>query len=263
VTTSGDNLPARCLVAQAIAREAGVLMRRRFENRDSVTFTFKGHQDYLTEVDSEVERLVRDALVTAYPHDGFIGEETGGRSTASVWVVDPIDGTANFARGAPHFCISMAFIRDGHVEIGVIFDPMLDEMFVARRGAGASLNGLPMRVASTPNIQAATIEVGWNMRGGVPAFVALVERVTATGAGVIRSGSGALGIAYVAAGRRDGYVEQHMQPWDALAALVMVTEAGGCTNDFLRNDGLTRGSAVIATTPILAGVLETVSGIAL
>jgi len=256
------SLLQRSLVAQAVAREAGVLMRRRFEHRDGLGFTFKGHQDYLTEVDGEVERLVMSRLAEACPKDGFIGEETGGQPAASVWIVDPIDGTANFARGVPHFCISIAFVRNDLIEIGVIFDPMLDEMFVARRGAGATLNGVPMRVASTASIESATIEVGWNMRSGIPAFVALVERVTATGAGLIRCGSGALGIAYVAAGRTDGYVENHMQPWDALAALVMVTEAGGRTNEFLRGDGLSRGNAVIATTPDLAAVLETASGIA-
>ena len=258
---SESDIVARSLIAQAVAREAGVLMRRRFENREAMTFSFKGHQDYLTEVDGEVERLVMTRLASAWPRDGFIGEETGGQATDSVWVIDPIDGTANFARGVPHFCISMAFVIDYAIEIGVIFDPMLDEMFVAQRAHGATLNGVAMRVSTTADIRAATVEVGWNMRSGIPAFVSLVERITATGAGMIRCGSGALGIAYVAAGRLDAYVEHHMHPWDALAGLVMVNEAGGCTNNFLEGEGLTRGNRVIATTPHLARQLELTSGI--
>jgi myo-inositol-1(or 4)-monophosphatase len=164
-------------------------------------------------------------------------------------VVDPIDGTANFARGLPHYCVSIALVADGLIEAGVIYDPALDDLFAARRGAGATLNGARLTAADTTNLAAASIEVGWNMRSGVERFVALAGRVAATGAGVRRSGSGALGLAYVAAGRTDGYVEHHINSWDCLAGILLITEAGGYASDFLAGDGLRKGNALLACAP--------------
>jgi myo-inositol-1(or 4)-monophosphatase len=215
-----DNAPAlqnRFLVACAVAREAGAVARRRFLDRSSFTIGFKGPQDFITEVDGEVERLIEQRLMTVFPGDGFIGEEGDGRvgaADAPIWVVDPIDGTSNFARGAPHYCVSIACVVGRAVEAGVIYDPMLDELFCARRGAGAWLNGVAMKAAATTDLGKATIEVGWNMRYGAAAFLSLYGRIIATGAGAVRAGSGALGLAYVAAGRRDGYVENHINAWD-------------------------------------------------
>ncbi|MBK9082042.1 MAG: inositol monophosphatase [Rhizobiales bacterium] len=256
----------RFLAAQAIAREAGQTMRRRFLDRSSFTLKFKGRQDYLTEVDGEVEAMVKGRLAGAFPGDGLIGEEGGaapGAAGAGVWVIDPIDGTANFARGIPHFCISIAYVLAGQIEIGVIYDPMMDEMFAGRRGGGASLNGARMEVTSQSEMTASTIEIGWNMRSGMAGYHALVGKVIEAGAGVMRCGSGALGVAYVAAGRIDAYLEQHMNAWDVLAGLCLVTEAGGVVNDFLARDGLTRGNEVLASGPVLAPGLSQLSGIAL
>src|SRR5271170_1387202 len=211
-------LETRFHVACAIAREAGEIAKRRFLDRGSFTVGFKGPQDYLTEVDGEVERLIATRLHRLFPEDGFIGEEGEGRTGdagAPVWVVDPIDGTANFARGAPHFCVSIAAVVGREVEIGVIYDPMMDELFAARRGAGATLNAVEMRASGTKDLKAATVEIGWNMRYGADKFIGLISRIVAAGSGVVRSGSGALGLAYVAAGRRDGYAENHMNAWTA------------------------------------------------
>jgi myo-inositol-1(or 4)-monophosphatase len=122
-------------------------------------------------------------------------------------------------------------------------------MFAARRGGGASLNTIPMQVSDTKDMKAATIEVGWNMRYGADKFVGLVSRIVGQGAGVVRSGSGALGLAYVAAGRRDGYVENHMNAWDCLAAIALVREAGGYASDFLGNEGLRKGNPILACAP--------------
>ena len=249
----------RLLAAEAVAREAGALARKRFLNA-SFTVGLKGPQDYLTEVDSETEELISKRLTAAFPDDGFIGEETAGRAGHAdkpTWVVDPIDGTVNFAKGVPQFCLSIACVAAGAIEVGVIYDPMREELFSARRGGGARLNGEAMRASETTALANATIEVGWNARGGAPTYIDLVRRVALWGAAPFRTGSGALALAYVAAGRRDGYVERHMQPWDCLAGLLLVSEAGGYVNDYLANDGLTKGNPVIACAAGLKEALTT------
>ena len=255
-----DGLETRFLAACAIAREAGDMARRLFETRDTGTFKLKGHQDFLTEADTAVEHLVKARLAAAFPGDTCVGEEGGGAYSDHVWVIDPIDGTANFARGVPQFCVSIAFVRDGRPEIGAICAPIYGELFAARRGAGAAVNGKPLRVSATTDIRQAMIEVGWSPRRPMAEHLALLERVTATGAGFRRGGSGALGLAYVAAGRSDGYCEVHMHPWDVLAGLVLVQEAGGWMRDFLADDGLRQGNAVLACTPALAPILSKASG---
>ena len=225
MTIDAAALQSRFLAACAVAREAGALARRRFVDRSSFTIGFKGPQDFITEVDGEVERLIQARLIAVHPDDGFIGEEGEGRvgaEGAPVWVVDPIDGTSNFARGTPHYCVSIACVLGSAVEAGVVYDPMLDELFSARRGAGAWLNGVPIRAAATDDLTKATIEVGWNMRAGAAKFIALYARFVGPGAGGVRAGSGALGLAYVAAGRRDGYVENHINAWDCLAGNLLV-----------------------------------------
>ena len=260
MTLDAAALESRFLAACAVAREAGLLARRRFLDRSSFTIGFKGPQDFITEVDGEVERLIQARLIAVHPDDGFIGEEGEGRvgaAGAPVWVVDPIDGTSNFARGTPHYCVSIACVLGRAVEAGVIYDPMLDELFSARRGAGAWLNGAPIRAAATDDLTKATIEVGWNMRAGAAKFIALYGRIIGTGAGGVRAGSGALGLAYVAAGRRDGYVENHINAWDCLAGNLLVAEAGGYVSDFLAGDGLRKGNPLIACAPgVKAALIE-------
>jgi len=241
----------RLLAAQAIAREAGAKARRRFLDR-SFTVAFKARQDYLTEVDGETEAFIAERLARIFPQDGFIGEESSGKPAGeggAVWVVDPIDGTANFARGVPHFCVSIACTAGTEVEVGVIYNPMLDEMFAAKRGGGARLNGAPISASPVDELANAAIEVGWNSRAGFEQYVGLLERVASTGASPSRTGSGALAIAYVAAGRLDGFVEHHINAWDCLAANLMVSEAGGYVSDFLSGDGLAKGNALVACAP--------------
>jgi myo-inositol-1(or 4)-monophosphatase len=256
-------LDIRLKAAQALAREAGELARSRFVNRD-FAIGFKGPQDYLTEVDKEVEVLLARRLAELFPGDGFLGEEGSGRAAEvghPLWVVDPIDGTANFARGVPHFCVSIAAIIGHDVEIGIIYDPMVDEMFTARRGGGAFLNGAPMKPSTTTELKVASVEVGWNVRSGAERYLGLLARVVATGASPMRCGSGALGLAYVAAGRRDAYAENHINSWDCLAAVAMIKEAGGYVSNFLANDGLTKGNAIVAAAPGLKEKVLEVSAI--
>ncbi|MBV8440637.1 MAG: inositol monophosphatase [Hyphomicrobiales bacterium] len=258
----------RLLAAEAVAREAGALARRRFVD-SSFKVGFKGPQDYLTEVDGETEDLISARLHEAFPNDGFIGEETTGRSApdgAAVWVVDPIDGTANFARGVPHFCVSIACVAAGKVEIGVVYDPMRDELFAASRGGGSRLNGREIRPSDAAALANSLVEVGWNMRAGATKYLELLRRVTLFGAAPFRSGSGALGLAYVAAGRRDAYVEHHIRAWDCLAGILLVSEAGGYVSDFLAGEGLTKGNPLIACASELKAALVSavaIEGIAL
>jgi myo-inositol-1(or 4)-monophosphatase len=247
----------RLLAAQAVAREAGAMARLRFLDQ-SFTVGFKGPQDFLTEVDGETEAFIAERLLQVFPTDGFIGEESKARPAAeggAAWVVDPIDGTANFARAVPHFCVSIACVAAGKVEVGVIYDPMRDELFSARRGGGARLNGALIHASATSELASSAIEVGWNTRAGPQQFVDLLLRVASTGASPSRTGSGALALAYVAAGRRDGFVEHHINAWDCLAGILLVTEAGGYVNDFLRGDGLTKGNPLVACAPGLKDAL--------
>ena len=233
---SANPMQLRLLAAQAVAREAGAFVRRRFQE-SSFEVGFKGPQDYLTEVDGETEDLIAARLIEAFPLDGFIGEETAARPAregGAMWVVDPIDGTANFARGVGHFCVSIACVIEGRIEVGVIYDPIREELFSARRGGGAFLNGTPIKPSEATSLANATVEVGWNMRAGASKYLDLLRRVALWGAAPFRTGSGALGIAYVAAGRRDGYVEHHMNAWDCLAAILLVQEAGGYVSQYPR-----------------------------
>lgn len=256
VGLSKQGLERRFLAACAVAREAGELARRHFQS-DALqnAYKLKGVQDYWTAADGEVEQLIVKRLSGAFPDDTFFGEEGGGRFGSETWVIDPIDGTANFARGIAHFCISIGFLRDGAFTLGAIYDPIRDELFAANRGSGARCNGRPMRVSQIADLKTATIEIGWSSRRPMRDYLGLMERVTSTGAGFRRAGSGALGLAYVAAGRIDGYCELHINSWDVAAGLVLVEEAGGWTNPFLTNDGLTRGNPVLATTPLLKDAL--------
>src|SRR3954463_16509711 len=160
---SHDDIGLRYTAACAVAREAGVLARRGFRSRPrSKMPDFKGHQDFLTATDAEVEELISRRLRETFPNDEFFGEEGGGTFERDVWVVDPIDGTANFARGIPHFAISIAFVRDGRTEIGVIYNVMHAELYTAQRGRGAILNGEPIKVSGLSDMRQATVEAGWS-----------------------------------------------------------------------------------------------------
>jgi myo-inositol-1(or 4)-monophosphatase len=223
----------------------------------------KGPQDFLTETDGRVEAHIRGALAAAFPGDGFLGEESGGEAATRIWVVDPIDGTANFTRGIPHFCTSIAFMDRGVVEIGGIANPASGEVYFARRGRGATRDGKAIHVAATDLFDRASVEFGWSPRLPNSIYVERLAAILATGANVRRSGSGALALAYVADGRQDAYVELHINAWDCLAGLLLVREAGGLVNDFLAGDGLMRGNPVLAAAPGIADGISRATGIQL
>lgn len=245
------DLDQRELALLGIAREAGELARRRFLDRSSFTVKFKGPQDFITEADGDVERLITSKLGAAFPDDTFLGEETGGSPGRRVWVIDPIDGTSNFARGIAHFCVSIAFVEDGTIKLGAIYQPMSREMYFARLGKGATLDGLAMKVTATAKIEESAVELGWSKRRSNKAYTDTALRFLDAGSSPRRCASGALGLAYVAAGRTDAYFERHINSWDCLAGILMVNEAGGWTNDFLAGDGLMKGNPVLGTNAAL------------
>lgn len=254
----------REVFCRSLVLDAGAIAREGFARqiRDGAV-TMKGPQDFLTETDAAVERHVRIAIADAFPEDGFIGEETGGSPAAATWVVDPVDGTANFARGIAHFCVALAFVRDGTTEIGAIYNPVTEEMHLVRRGRGATRNGMPIAVAPTRDFDAASVEFGWSRRLPNRRYLAVLEAILARGANVRRGASGALGLAWVADGRSDGYAELHMNAWDCLAGLLMVREAGGRIGRFPMPAGLVDGGPVLAAAPGIADGLAAATGIAL
>jgi myo-inositol-1(or 4)-monophosphatase len=258
-----DDLSVRLGIACTLAREAGRLMQDSRGMGTGTSFSMKGHQDFLTVVDGQVEALVRRRLAEAFPGDSVMGEEAGGDIGERLWVVDPIDGTANFARGIGHYCISLAFLAGSEILLGVIYDPTRDELFAAVAGRGATLNGRPIAVSTVTDPRRSSVECGWSMRLPIAEWVALVGRICATGAGLYRCGSGALGMAYVAAGRLEAYCELHINSWDVLAGILLVREAGGLTNDFLAGDGLVSGNPILACTPALADQWTRATGIPL
>lgn len=250
----------RMQFAGELAREAGRIAHAAF---GTTTATMKGRHDVLTEMDGKVERHIRAAIGKAFPGEAVFGEEEGGEIAESLWMIDPIDGTANFARGIPHYCVSIGYLDHRAPAVGAIYDPAHDWLYVAAAGRGAWLNGARMVVSTCDDIAAATIECGWSTRRSTRDYVALVERVLTAGGAIRRAGSGALGLADVAAGRSEGYAELHINAWDCAAGIVLVREAGGYTNDFFAGEGIARGNPLIATNAALCAKLADVVGISI
>jgi myo-inositol-1(or 4)-monophosphatase len=259
-----SDLAARFAAAQALARKAGALaVALRSGPASSFAIESKSTLDFATEADRAVERLVVERLGRHFG-DGVLGEEYGSQQTeassgAGLWVVDPVDGTFNFMHGLPVWCVSLAFLVRGEIEIGVIYNPDTNELFTARRGRGAFLDGAPLAVSAGRHT-APLIEIGFSNRRPLAHYLDLIGRTFAAGCEFRRLGSGALGLASVAAGRTDGYLELHINSWDVLAGILLVREAGGWTNDFLAGDGLRQGNPIIACTPELREKLSELVG---
>lgn len=256
-----DGLQARAVLCKQVIVSAGELVLRGFQANIGHKFEMKGPQDYLTETDAASEALIRQMISDHFPDDGFLGEEGGGEVTDRQWVVDPIDGTANFARGIPHFCISIAYSENGVTEIGAIYSPVQNELYFAQRGKEATLNGKPLKVSSTQRYDAASVEMGWSGRVPNETYLQAVGNLLDIGTNVRRAGSGAMALAYVADGRSDAYVELHMNSWDCLAGLLLVEEAGGVVCPFMEIGTLATGGAVLASTPAIADGVSRAVGV--
>lgn len=236
--------------AVQLATEAGALALRM---RATAIARMKGPQNWVTDADTAVERFLSDRLATLYPDDGFQGEEGGhARGGRLRWVVDPIDGTANYRHGGSRFCVSLACLEDRTPLIGVLVAPALQEVFTAHRGGGAWLNGARIHAADTTSLSKAIVEIGWSPRRPNSQFLALNQRVLARGAVLRHGGSGALALADVAAGRTDGYAELHINLWDVAAGLVLLPEAGAVVSDFLAGEGAAEGNPILACAPGVA-----------
>lgn len=252
------DMTARAAFLHEMIGKAGEIALRHFHARPT-GFTLKGPQDPVTEADTEVEHFIRARIAEAWPDDGFLGEETGRGEGENLWVVDPIDGTDNFARGIPHFCISIAFVAGGATRLGAILNPVTDELYQAASGLGATKNGTAIAVSQNPPAQAA-VELGWSTRVPREAYMAVLNALLEAGTNVRRHGSGALALAWVAEGRTDGYAELHMNAWDALAGLLLVHEAGGVICQGAdRAPQLWTGGAVFAANPLIAPIMERIA----
>lgn len=246
-------LDRRLEAALRLGAEAGALALRMAPPPGAATL--KSPQDWLTEADGAVERLLSDGLAALFPEDGFQGEEEGAvRAGRLRWVVDPIDGTSNFARGGSRWAVSLGLVEEGEALVGVLVAAALGETYSARRGGGAWLNGAPIRAAATASLSRSIVEVGWSPRRTDSEYFALAGRVRATGAMLRGSGSAAVGLADVAAGRTDGYVEVQVNTWDVAGALPILAEAGARVSAFLPA-GLASGAPIVAAAPGVADAL--------
>ena len=215
------------------AGQAADSLLRHWVDRAALTVTTKRAGDFLSEADTQAETILRDRLLSARPGDGWLGEETGEETGATAparrrWIVDPLDGTTNFLRGIPYWAVSVALEVDGMRVLGVVHDPVKAEVFWALRGHGAWLNGVPLRVAPSDDISGALFGTGIPFGGmaHIDDHAADIARLMPRCAGVRRMGAAALDLAYVAAGRLDGFWERRLQPWDIAAGLVLLHEAG-------------------------------------
>ena len=247
-------LDERFAFATVLIAEAGALAASYFADIGSLEVTSKGPQDIVSQGDVNTELLIRERLAARFPDDAFFGEETGPHGVegaSGIWVVDPIDGTQPFTLGLPTWCVSIAFVQGSVIEIGLVFGPAAGELFAAGRGRGATLNGRPISVSKATSLREGMVGVGYSTRTDPEDLLTTVGRLLNQGGMFQRNGSGALTLCYVACGRLIGYVEMHINSWDCLAALLLITEAGGQVNDFLEGNALHNGNRIIAGPPAL------------
>ena len=253
------DLDLRLLTARAVAREAGKLAHDYFSKRAQLEVEHKGMQDVVSVADRAVEDLIRQRLSGAFPEDDLLGEEGGGaepRSGAGLWVIDPIDGTANFLRGMPYWCVAIAYVIEDRVQIGVTYDPVHDELFWARRGGGAHRDQAPIRVSGCTDPQQAIIGSTYTFKMGIERYVGIIDRILRAGADHRRMGSTALMMCHVADGRLDGCVTGYCNSWDVIGGLLLVEEARGMASDFIAENGLLGAGGALAGTPGLQATLE-------
>lgn len=253
-------------VALNAARKAALVLEKATQHRGPQMIELKDRNDFVTEVDRAVEKEVIYHLRKAYPTHCFHGEEGGyieGEDKDSEWLIDPIDGTTNFINGLPHFAISIAYSYKGKLQHAVILDPSKREEFTASRGKGATLNDRRLRMTQRPSLDGALISTGIPFNGysyeNIDAYLATVRDIAGKTAGIRRMGAASLDLAYVAAGRYDGFWEMNLKPWDIAAGILLVQEAGGFVSDFKGgNKMLESGNIVCGSAKVFKPLLQIV-----
>lgn len=253
----------RYTFAKSLILEAGAIANGYFSQVSSLTVHSKGCHDLVSEADINTERFIKQRLADAFPQDSFFGEESGLAEldvAIGVWVVDPIDGTQPFLSGLPNWCISIACVVNGVLQFGLIFSPPTNELFAGGKEIPATVNGSPLTPHQGTTLSSGLVSVGFSPRSPRQFLFSAMEKLLDRGGMFFRNGSGALSLAYVAAGRLLGHVEPHMHSWDCLAAIAIIEAAGGRVNNYLTGDALLKGNKVIAGTPAVYEELEWLLG---
>ncbi len=237
------------------ARKAGAIINRASLDLDLVRVSAKGRSDFVTEVDHAAEAAIIDTLKTAYPQHAILAEESGATKSESgadyTWIIDPLDGTTNFIHGFPQYAVSIALRHGGQITQAVVYDPTRNELFTATRGRGAFLNDRRLRVSRRDKLREALIGTGFPFRqlDHLDEYVRMFKRITEETAGIRRPGAAALDLAYVAAGRLDGFWEFGLSPWDMAAGSLLILEAGGMVGDFLGDKRYLETGRIVCGAP--------------
>ena len=243
------------------ARKAGDTAAGYFNRADRLEIRSKARNEFVTQVDEACEAIIIDSIREYYPDHAFLAEESGSRGRGdNVWIIDPLDGTTNFVHGFPVFAVSIALQVRGVLEVSVVYDPMRQELFTAERGRGAQLDGRRIRVSSHRGLEGALIGTGFPYRNSsetIDHYLSMLRSVLTETAGVRRPGAAALDLAYLAAGRLDGFWEFGLKPWDMAGGVLLVQEAGGLLSDI---DGratfMESGNIIGATPKVYAPLME-------
>lgn len=256
-------------IALRAAQAAGRIMEQALVRGAPLTVESKGQNDFVTAVDRAAEAAIIDTIQKNYPHHAILSEEAGfiagrGGDTETVWVIDPLDGTTNYIHGFPQFAVSIGIKVRDRIEHAVVYDPLRKEEFTASRGRGAQLNDRRIRVSDRKGLEGALIGTGFPFRQEqmphIDAYLAMFKDVATQTAGIRRPGSAALDLAYVAAGRMDGFWEFGLKEWDMAAGTLLITEAGGLVSDFNgKETHLDSGHVVGGNPKVLKALLQTIA----
>ncbi len=243
-------------IAVRAARNAGEIIVRHSNRIDELTITRKDRNDFVSEVDRQAEDEIIAIIRKSYPDHAILAEESGereGKNDDFLWIIDPLDGTTNFLHGMPQFAVSIALQHKGRLEQGVVYDPMRQELFTASRGSGAFLDNRRIRVSKQVGLAGALLGTGFPYKDQehLETYLAMFKALIVDSAGIRRPGSAALDLAYVAAGRFDGFWEIGLNPWDMAAGILLVREAGGLVGDFAGGHDYMKSGNVVAAAPKL------------
>jgi myo-inositol-1(or 4)-monophosphatase len=241
-------------IALRAARKAGDFMLRAMDRPEEFDIETKAPNDFVSNIDKTAEAIIVDQIRETYPDHAIIGEEFGAKSGNSefTWIIDPLDGTLNFLQGIPHFAISIGIMKGRHHEHGIIYDPLRGEEFIASRGSGAQLNGKRIRVSARSKLEDCVLATGLppgSVETRLDEYMVGLQALTGSCRGIRRAGSAALDLAYVAAGRTDGFWEMGLSQWDIAAGIVLVREAGGFVSDLEGGESFFNSGDIIAANP--------------